>query len=145
MNEELNYILLNNKNIGISKIELNKDELLVIDKSSKYTFHITLAYDWRKINKVEIGTKEDIMFNEYYLIENNESVLIWPCISQVHKISKDYISFYLKFLNIDNAKDTCYMNKKGHFDIPLNSLQVKVYINYKDAKEGKIIYEGEIG
>ena len=37
------------------------------------------------------------------------------------------------------------MNKKGHFDIPLNSLQVKVYINYKDAKEGKIIYEGEIG
>lgn len=33
------------------------------------------------------------------------------------------------------------MNKRGHFDIPLDSLEVKVYINYRDAKEGKIVYQ----
>ena len=46
-------------------------------------------------------------------------------------------------LNIDNNKDTCYMNKRGHFDIPLDSLEVKVYINYRDAKEGKIVYQAD--
>ena len=32
------------------------------------------------------------------------------------------------------------MNKRGHFDIPLDFLEVKVYINYRDANEGKIVY-----
>ena len=45
MEKKINYLILNNKNIGISKIELNKDELNVTDKRGKYTFHITLTYD----------------------------------------------------------------------------------------------------
>ena len=105
--------------------------------------HVTVAYDWKKINQVGIGKEEDISFNEYYLSENNESVLIWPDVCKLKKIREDYVSFYLEFLNIDNNKDTCYMNKRGHFDIPLDSLEVKVYINYKDAKEGKIVYQAD--
>ena len=58
MNEELNYMLLNNKNIGISKIELNKDELPVTDKSSKYTFHITLACDYARSIKLKSVPKK---------------------------------------------------------------------------------------
>ena len=53
-------------------------------------------------------------FNEYYLSENNESVLIWPDVCKLKKIREDYVSFYLEFLNIDNNKDTCYMNKRLH-------------------------------
>lgn len=71
-------MILNNKNVGISKIELNKDELNVADKRGKYNLHVTVTYDWKKINQVSIGKEEDISFNEYYLSENNESVLIWP-------------------------------------------------------------------
>ena len=29
------------------------------------------------------------------------------------------------------------------FDIPLDYLEVKVYINYRDAKEGKIVYQAD--
>ena len=144
MEKKINYMILNNKNVGISKIELNKDELNVTDKSGKYNLHVTVAYDWKKINQVSIGKEEDISFNEYYLSENNESVLIWPDVCKLKKIKKDYVSFNLEFLNIDNSKDTCYMNKRGHFDIPLDSLKVKVYIDYKDAIEGKIIYLNDI-
>ena len=32
------------------------------------------------------------------------------------------------------------MNKRKCFDIPLCNLKVKVYIDYKDVLEGKIIY-----
>ena len=35
------------------------------------------------------------------------------------------------------------MNKRKSFDIPLYNLKVKVYIDYKDAKDGKIIYQGD--
>lgn len=143
MEKKINYMILNNKNLGISKIELNKDELNVTDKTGKYNLHVTVAYDWKKINQVGVGKEEDISFNEYYLSENNESVLIWPDVCKLKKIRDDYISFYLEFLNIDNNKDTCYMNKRGHFDIPLDSLEVKVYINYKDAFEGKIVYQAD--
>ena len=143
MEKKINYLILNNKNIGISKIELNKDELNITDKNGKYTFHITLTYDWKNINQVKVGKEESISFNEYYLSENNEAVLIWPDVCKLKKIKEDYLSFYLEFLNIDNAKDTCYMNKRKSFDIPLYNLKVKVYIDYKDAKDGKIIYQGD--
>ena len=140
MEKKINYLILNNKNIGISKIELTKDELNVTDKRGKYTFHITLTYDWKKINQVKVGKEESISFNEYYLSENNEAVLIWPDICKLKKIKDDYIVFNLEFLDIDNNKDTCYMNKRKSFDIPLCNLKVVVYIDYKDVLEGKIIY-----
>ena len=140
MEKKINYLILNNKNIGISKIELNKDELNVTDKSGKYTFHITLTYDWKKINRVKVGMEESLSFNEYYLSENNEAVLIWPDICKLKKIKDDYIAFNLEFLDIDNNTDTCYMNKRKCFDIPLHTLKVVVYIDYKDVTERKIIY-----
>ncbi len=140
MEKKINYLILNNKNIGISKIELNKDELNVTDKRGKYTFHITLTYDWKKINQVKVGNEENLSFNEYYLSENNEAVLIWPDICKLKKIKDDYIAFNLEFLDIDNNKDTCYMNKRKCFDIPLHNLKVVVYIDYKDVTERKIIY-----
>ena len=38
MEKKINYMILNNKNVGISKIELNKDELNITDKTGKYNF-----------------------------------------------------------------------------------------------------------
>ena len=140
MEKKINYMILNNKNVGISKIELNKDELNITDKTGRYNLHVTVAYDWKKINQVKVGMEESISFNEYYLSENNEAVLIWPDICKLKKIKDDYIAFNLEFLDIDNNKDTCYMNKRKCFDIPLCNLKVKVYIDYKDVLEGKIIY-----
>ena len=55
MEKKINYMILNNKNVGISKIELNKDELNITDKTGKYNLHVTVTYDWKKINQVGIG------------------------------------------------------------------------------------------
>lgn len=136
-----NKMILNNKDIGISKIELNKSDLLITDKTGKYTLHVTIYYNWKDINILKVGEEKNIDFNEYILTENNEPVLIWPNKSLVKKISDDIILFDIEFNNISNNKDTCYMNKRGYFDIPANSLEVKVSINYQDASNNSIIYK----
>lgn len=137
MNE--NIMILNDINIGISEIELDKDGLHVTDKSGKYSFHVHLGYNWKDINSVKVGKKENINFNEYYLSENNESALIWPSKCYVEKITNDSICFYLKFENL--FSETQYMNKRNCFDIELNSLEIKVFIGYKDVVGDSIIYK----
>ncbi len=139
MNDYLNLMILNGKNIDISKIELDKSNLLVIDKSKKYCFSITLYYNWKDINSLKVGEVKNIDFNEYILSENNESVLIWPSKSNVEKIKEDALYFHLEFNDLTNS--TQYMNKRGHFDAELNSLEVRVLIDYKDSISGSIIYE----
>lgn len=136
-----NKMILNNKDIGISKIELNKSDLLITDKTGKYTLHVTIYYNWKEINNLKIGEEKNIDFNEYILTENNEPVLLWPNKSLVKKISDDIICFNIEFVNISNNKDTCYMNKRGCFDIPLVSLEVKALINYQDVSNNSIKYK----
>ncbi|MCI8575702.1 MAG: hypothetical protein HFI09_04455 [Bacilli bacterium] len=131
-----NVFILNDKNIGISKIELNKDELFVVDKNYRYSLCIHI-YNWKEINNINTGEKKKIDFNEYCFNEKNESALIWPTNCYIEKLTKDSIIFYLDF---NDFSDICYMNKRNGFDIDLKSIEVKIYINYNDAKEGSIIY-----
>lgn len=134
------YMFLNNQNIGISQIEFNKDNLIITDKSGKYSLHVTIFYDWDKLNKINIYEEKDIFFNEYYLSEHNESVLIWPISSTVSKPSKDELLFSFEFTDVEKSTNTCYMNKKGCFDIPITSLKTSVIINLQEALQAKIIY-----
>ena len=129
MQKKLSFMTLNDVNIGISKIELNKWDLIIIDKSGKYCLKICVQYNWKDINNIKTGQKQEIDFNEYCLAENNESALIWPSNSYVEKISDDSICFNLEFKNLSNS--THYMNKRGCFDIQLNSLEAKVLLIIK--------------
>lgn len=131
-------INLNGRNMGISKIELNECDLLVTDKSQKYCFKVCVKYNWKDINTIKIGEKKKIDFNECCLSENNESALIWTSNCYVEKISDDVVYFYFEFKDLANTIH--YMNKRECFDIDVNSLEVKIYINYKDEIEGSIIY-----
>lgn len=129
-------MILNGNDIGISKIELSKEELYIVDKIGKYSLCVHI-YNWKEINNAEIGKKQNIEFNEYCFGENNESALIWPTDVYIEKPTKNSIIFYFKF---DDFSDACYMNKRNHFDIELNSLEVKVNINYSDVQENSIVY-----
>lgn len=139
VDETKNFMILNNKNIGIKKVELNKDELYIEDKTGVYSLCIHI-YNWEKINQIKVGEKQNIDFNEYCLSENNETALIWPTKSFIRKPTKDSIIFSLEF---NDFSDICYMNKRDCFNIKLNSLYVQVYINYNDVKEKSIIYNFE--
>ena len=134
-----NIMILNDKNIGISKIELDRSDLRIIDKSGIYCFQVYIYYNWKDINNIKIGEKEQVDFNEYILSENNEPALIWPTKSYVEKLTNDYLCFYFKFENMPET--ITYMNTRNGFDILLNSLEVKVFIDYKDAKKNSIVYE----
>lgn len=136
-----NYLFLNKQNIGISQIEFNKDNLIITDKSCKYSLHVTISYDWDKLNKVSLHEEKDIFFNEYYLSEYNESVLIWPESSTVSKPSKDELLFSFEFKNIEKSSNTCYMNQRGCFDISITSLKVRIKINLQEAIQTKIVYK----
>lgn len=140
MFDEENLMILNDENIGISKIELDESDLMVTSKNGKYCLQVCVRYNWQDINNIKIGVKENIDFNEYVLAENNEPVLIWPSICYVEKISNEKIKFYIEFNNL-SYNNLCYMNKRGCFDIDLCSLKVKVYIDYKDVVDNAIIYK----
>ncbi len=139
MNKYLNAMILNNENVGISKIELNESDLLITDKSCKYCFKVCLKYNWKEMNSIKVGEKKNIDFNEYCLSENNEPALIWPSNCYVEKVNDDSICFYLEFKDLSDT--TTYMNKRGCFDIELSSLEVKIFIDYKDVIKDSIIYE----
>ena len=111
MNNFENIMILNNKNIGIGRIELNKSELYIADKANKYSLCVHI-YNWKEINKIEIGKRQKIDFNEYCLGENNESALVWPTDVYVEKPTKDSIIFYLKF---DDFSDVCSLKTKTKF------------------------------
>lgn len=137
--EDLNVMILNNVNIGISEIELNEWDLLITDKSLKYCLQVCIKYNWEEINSLKVGEKKNINFNEYCLAENNEAALVWPDTSYLERLSDDSLYFHIAFRDL--AHETHYMNKRGHFDIELKSLEVKIFINYKDAIGDSIIYK----
>lgn len=134
-----NIMILNGKSIGISRICLDQARLLITDKSLKYDLSVIVYYDWRNINDIKVGEKQDIIFNEYILCENDEPALIWPETCIVEKLTENLICFHISFNDL--TKETCYMNKRQSFDIKLKSLEVKVTINYKDVVGDSIIYE----
>ena len=103
MTNNQNMMILNGNDIGISKIELSKGELYIVDEMGKYSLCVHI-YNWKEINSAEIGKRQNIEFNEY------------------------------------DFSDACYMNKRNCFDIELNSVEVKVNINYKDVQENSIVY-----
>ena len=137
MKSNSSIMILNDVDIGISKIELDKSDLRITDKNGKYCLQVCVEYNWNDINRIKVGQKEEVDFNEYCLSENNEPALIWPSSSFVEKICDDTICFYLEF---NDLSDAIYMNKRGYFDIYLNSLIAKVFINYKDAIDNSIVY-----
>lgn len=139
---EKNLMILNGVNIGISEVMLDSFDLVIIDKSKKYTFSVTVYYNWQDINKIKIGETKEIDFNEYSLAENNEPALVWPTKSYVQKLAENKIIFYFKFENLNdmNLNNMCYMNKSGKFDIEIKNLEVKTYVNYEDAKNGTVKY-----
>ena len=67
MNNFENIMILNNKNIGISRIELNKSALYIVDKANKYSLCVHIYNKkfwivrikgdnilcWRKIRNLE--------------------------------------------------------------------------------------------
>ena len=126
-------MILNGKNIGISKIELDESDLRIIDKSGIYCFQVCVYYNWKDINNIKIGEKEQVDFNEYILSENNEPALIWPTKSYVEKLTNDYLCFYFKFENI--SETITYMNKRNCFNILPNFLEVKIFIDYNNTKK----------
>lgn len=136
MTNNQNIMILNGNDIGISKIELSNEELYIVDEIGKYSLCVHI-YNWKEINSAEIGKRQNIEFNEYCFGENNESTLIWPTDVYIEKQTKDSIIFYFKF---EDFSDACYINKRNCFDIELNSLEVKVNINYKDVQENSIVY-----
>ena len=138
MEKHVSTMTLNGVNIGIGKIELNKSDLLIIDKSGKYCLKVCVLYSWKDINKIKTLQKQEIDFNECCLSENNEAALVWPSNSYVEKISSDLLCFYLEFKDLANT--THYMNKRGCFAISLYSLEVKVFISFNDVVNGSIIY-----
>lgn len=133
-----NIMILNSTNIGISKIELDKSDLIVTDKESKYCFKVCVLYNWQDINNLKVGEEKNIDFNEYILSENNEPALVWSNIGYVKRIDNDCLCFHFIFENLDSTIH--YMNMRGCFDIVPRNLEVKVFLNSKDAKDGAIIY-----
>lgn len=128
MKNSQNYMILNGEDIGISRIELNKADLLIFDKAGKYCLKVFVAYNWEDIRNLDIGEKKAIDFNEYCFSEYNEAALVWPTNYYVERILEDFLIFYLKF---DDFSEVCYMNKRNRFDIELESLKVKVEVEYK--------------
>ena len=134
-----NFMILNDVNLGIKKIELDKSSLKVYAKNGIYCLRVFIYYNWPDINNLKIGAKEKIDFNEYILEENNEPALILPTNNYVEKLTDTSLCFYFKFENMSNTIE--YMNKKNGFNIIPNTLEVKVLIDYKNAMNGSIIYE----
>lgn len=137
MNE--NYMILNDINVGISQITLDKSALKIIDKYNIYCLRIFLYYNWKEINNIKIGQKEKINFNEYILSENNEPALVWPTKSYVEKLTNESLCFYFMFKSM--SKTITYMNERNSFNILPETLEVKVVINFNDVSNKVIIYE----
>ena len=136
------FMILNGINIGVRQVTLNQYDLMVVDKTGKYKFTVTVYYHWQKISKAEIGEIKEIEFNEYCLEEDDESALIWPTKSYIQKLEENKIMFYFNFENLDDTdlNNINYMNKKGMFDKEIKNLEVKVYIDYEDAQNGTVKY-----
>ena len=89
MKNDFNVMILNDVNIGISEIELDKSDLLITDSSGKYCLQVCVEYNWKDITNIKIGQKETIDFNEYCLSENNEPAVKKYC----RKIKRGFYLF----------------------------------------------------
>lgn len=124
-----NIFIINGKDVGISEIEVEKDgNILVHDKSDKYGLSIIVQYDLDKLKSMNIGENKSIDFNEYVILENEETALIWPTKYYVKRISNN--TFYLDYTfdNIEN--DVTYMNERNSFDIILKNIELKIMVNF---------------
>lgn len=138
-----NLFIINGRKIEIGKIVLDRDVLSVSEKSGEYNFYICVSYHWREINELKVGEEDSWLYHEYMINKFNsvDRALVWPTYYVTKKISEDIICLDLKFEDLINEKNICYMNMSGCFDEPLYNMEVKIYIDYRDAKDGEIVYE----
>lgn len=138
-----NLFIINGRKIEIGKIVLDRDVLSVSEKSGEYNFYICVSYHWREINELKVGEEDSWLYHEYMINKYNsvDRALVWPTYYVTKKISEDIICFDLKFEDLTDEKNICYMNMSGCFDEPLYNMEVKIYIDYRDAKDGEIVYE----
>jgi hypothetical protein len=138
-----NLFIINGRKIEIGKIVLDRDVLSVSEKSGEYNFYICVSYHWREINELKVGEEDSWWYHEYMINKYNsvDRALVWPTYYVTKKISEDIICFDLKFEDLTDEKNICYMNMSGCFDEPLYNMEVKIYIDYRDAKDGEIVYE----
>ena len=138
-----NLFIINGRKIEIGKIVLDRDVLSVSEKSGEYNFYICVSYHWREINELKVGEEDSWWYHEYMINKYNsvDRALVWPTYYVIKKISEDIICFDLKFEDLTDEKNICYMNMSGCFDEPLYNMEVKIYIDYRDAKDGEIVYE----
>lgn len=138
-----NLFIINGRKIEIGKIVLDRDVLSVSEKSGEYNFYICVSYHWREINELKVGEEDSWLYHEYMINKYNsvDRALVWPTYYVTKKISEDIICFDLKFEDFTDEKNICYMNMSGCFDEPLYNMEVKIYIDYRDAKDGEIVYE----
>lgn len=122
-----NIMILNGISLEIDKIEVDKNEIYVADKTDNYRFCVHI-YNWDEVNEVPVGKKQNIEFNEYTFSINNNSALIWPTTCYIEKTTINSIRFYFKF---DDFSDACYMNMRGHLDTELESLEINVSVEYE--------------
>jgi hypothetical protein len=138
-----NLFIINGRKIEIGKIVLDRDVLSVSEKSGEYNFYVCVSYHWREINELKVGEEDSWWYHEYMINKYNsvDRALVWPTYYVTKKISEDIICFDLKFEDLTDEKNICYMNMSGCFDEPLYNMEVKIYIDYRDAKDGEIVYE----
>ncbi len=98
-----------------------------------------MKYNLKDISSIKVNESKNVDFNEYCFLENNEPALIWPTNCSIEKLSEDSLYFNIDFRNL--SCNTHYINKRGHFDIELKSLLVKILINYKDVIGDSIVYK----
>ena len=82
MEKKINYMILNNKNVGISKIELNKDELNITDKTG----------DIVSFEIIPSGCDKDVM------LVTNEGIIIRIDVSQISTMSR--VTQGVKLINL---------------------------------------------
>ena len=138
-----NLFIINGRKIEIGKIVLDRDVLSVSEKSGEYNFYICVSYHWREINELKVGEEDSWLYHEYMINKYNsvDRALVWPTYYVTKKISEDIICFDLKFEDLTDEKNICFMNMSGCFDEPFYNMEVKIYIVYRDAKDGEIVYE----
>ena len=112
------------------------DSFALIDNN----LHGSLQFYYSCINaniKPIIGIEVKVKYKEeiypLVLIAKNENGF-----KNISYISTSSYNSFIEFKNLSNS--THYMNKRGCFDIKLDSLEAKAFIDYKDAIHDSIIY-----
>lgn len=135
-----NVFKVNNKDVGIKKIELdNSGNIEVLDKDEFYSLNIITQYDLNKLEDLKPGETKEVYFNEYEIVCPDGPALIWPETIYVTREKDDV--FYMDFDFSNLEKEATYMNMKNAFEEMLKTIELKITVDYKEIfnKKGKRI------